>query len=123
MRAKRAKPRAMTDSVQPLPAGTTRIFAAANAFATLTVITFLTWMIYFNRGTPGSSEDTSSVLPALNASLNAVSAVLIGAAYVAVRRRRFRLHATLMVGALTASACFLVSYIYYHLHHGDTRFM
>jgi putative membrane protein len=121
--AKRAKGMAMSDTAQPMPAATTRIFAATNALLTLVVITFLTWLVYFNRGTPDSGAATSSVLPALNASLNALSALLIAAALIAVKKRRFRLHATLMLAALSASACFLVSYIYYHLHHGDTRFL
>lgn len=113
----------MTDAVQPLRAPSTRIFIVANALATVAVMTFLTWMVYFNRGTPTAEAAHSSTLPALNAALNACSAVLIGAAFVAVKRRRFRLHASLMVAALTVSACFLVSYIYYHMHHGDTRFL
>ena len=27
-----------------------------------------------------------------------------------------------MIAAVVASACFVVNYVYYHLHHGDTLF-
>lgn len=112
----------MSDLVQPAPDPSTRIFVAANAVATLAVMTFLVWLIYFNRGTPGSAAAVSATLPAVNAVLNGISAVLILGAFIAVKQRLYKLHATLMVAALTASACFLGGYVYYHLHHGDTRF-
>ena len=57
-----------------------------------------------------SGED----LPALNAALNGVSAVLITLGFLAVRRKRFRLHERLMVAAWSVSAVFLASYLYYH---------
>jgi uncharacterized membrane protein YozB (DUF420 family) len=53
--------------------------------------------------------------PQLNAALNAASGVLIVLGYVAVRRRRVRLHAACMLSALAVSAAFLASYLYYHL--------
>src|SRR5690349_12715821 len=112
----------MTSLAEPLPRTATRSFAFANAAATLAVLTFLTWLIYFNQGAPGSAAATSTALPALNAILNATSAVLLTCAFVAVKRRRYRVHAGFMIGALTVSACFLVSYVYYHLHHAETRF-
>jgi len=101
---------------------TTKLFAFANAATTLVVMTFLIWLIYFNQGTTGHAAATSSVLPAVNAGLNGLSAGLILAALVAIKRRLYRLHAGLMLAGLVASACFLGSYIYYHLHHGDTPF-
>jgi protein SCO1/2/putative membrane protein len=54
-------------------------------------------------------------LPRFNATLNATSAVLLMLGYAAVRSRRLRLHATLMLSALSVSAVFLASYLYYHL--------
>ena len=53
-------------------------------------------------------------LPSLNALLNASSAVLLLAGYVAIRRRRIRLHVTCMLTALVVSGVFLTSYLYYH---------
>lgn len=53
-------------------------------------------------------------LPALNAILNATSAVLLVLGYTAIRRRRIGLHQTCMLTALAVSALFLASYLYYH---------
>jgi putative membrane protein len=63
-----------------------------------------------------------SWLPALNAFLNATSAVFLVLAYRAIRRRDVATHARRMLGALGASTLFLVSYIVYHSVHGDTKF-
>jgi uncharacterized membrane protein YozB (DUF420 family) len=59
-------------------------------------------------------------LPAVNAVLNATSAVLLLLGYAAVRGRRVLLHQTLMLAALAVSAVFLASYLYYHfaVRHG-----
>jgi len=61
-------------------------------------------------------------LPALNATLNGVSALLLVAGYSAIRRRRRDLHKALMLSALGASILFLSSYFYYHYHAGSTYF-
>ena len=53
-------------------------------------------------------------IPALNACLNTVSALLLSAGYVAVKSRKLRLHAACMLSALAVSAIFLASYLYYH---------
>jgi uncharacterized membrane protein YozB (DUF420 family) len=52
--------------------------------------------------------------PALNASLNAASGVLLLVGYGCIRRRLVRAHATCMLSALAVSAVFLASYLYYH---------
>ncbi len=53
--------------------------------------------------------------PTLNATLNAISTVLLIAGYLAIRRLRVRIHMTCMLSALGVSALFLASYIYYHV--------
>ena len=55
-----------------------------------------------------------SDLPALNASLNAVAAVLLATGYVLIRRRQRTAHRWCMTAAFTASALFLASYLVYH---------
>jgi uncharacterized membrane protein YozB (DUF420 family) len=60
--------------------------------------------------------------PALNAFLNATSAVLLAAGYVCIRRKRIQAHKTCMLLACACSAVFLVSYIIYHLQVGSVRF-
>src|SRR5205807_5687794 len=47
--------------------------------------------------------------------LNALAAVLLIAAYAAIRKRRVELHQKLMMAAFCTSALFLVSYLYYHI--------
>jgi uncharacterized membrane protein YozB (DUF420 family) len=63
-----------------------------------------------------------AALPAVNATLNATSAVLLTAGYLAIRRRRVAVHRTCMVAAFVTSVVFLTSYVTYHLHAGTTRF-
>jgi uncharacterized membrane protein YozB (DUF420 family) len=61
-------------------------------------------------------------LPTVNASLNALAALLLLAGYVAIRSRRIGLHRNLMQGAFACSVLFLVSYLYYHSRVGSRHF-
>ena len=63
-----------------------------------------------------------SDLPALNATLNAISATLLACGYVSIRRGRRQLHKRCMLGALVTSALFLVSYVTYHYNAGSRPF-
>jgi putative membrane protein len=63
-----------------------------------------------------------SDLPALNASLNAASAVLLLAGYICIRRRRVGAHRACMLLALLTSTLFLGSYLTYHYHAGSMPF-
>ena len=49
-------------------------------------------------------------------------AVLLIAALVAVRSRKYELHKRLMIGAMILSILFLISYICHHLFTGETKF-
>jgi len=60
--------------------------------------------------------------PIIDATLNAASAVLLVAGYLCIRRRRIRAHRALMLSAMGTSSLFLVCYLWYHAHHGITRF-
>jgi protein SCO1/2/putative membrane protein len=53
-------------------------------------------------------------LPAVNASLNGLSALLLISGFVAIRRRWITLHKTCMLEALVVSTVFLACYLYYH---------
>jgi putative membrane protein len=61
-------------------------------------------------------------LPALNATLNGLSALLLTAGYILIRLGRRDLHKRCMLAALTTSALFLVSYVIYHLNIGSRPF-
>jgi putative membrane protein len=58
--------------------------------------------------------DAANLLPHVNASLNALSSVLLVAGRVLIAQRRIAAHRRAMLGALAVSAVFLVSYIAYH---------
>ncbi len=61
-------------------------------------------------------------LPALNASLNALAAVLLVSGWVLIRQKRRDAHRACMLAALTASAAFLASYLVYHYNVGSVPF-
>ena len=61
-------------------------------------------------------------MPEQNAVLNLVSAILLVAGYIFIRRRAVEAHKFCMLGATLTSTVFLVCYLYYHAHHGSTRF-
>ena len=61
-------------------------------------------------------------MPELNAALNLASAILLVLGYTLIRQRAVTGHTLCMLAASATSAVFLVCYIYYHLHHGRTRF-
>ena len=61
-------------------------------------------------------------LPALNAVLNATSAVLIATGWTLIRRGRREAHKRVMLAAVACSAVFLVSYLTYHYQVGSVRF-
>ena len=53
--------------------------------------------------------------PALNATLNGISAVLLVCGYLAIRSGNRQLHKKLMISAFAVSCAFLVSYLVYHI--------
>ena len=63
-----------------------------------------------------------SVLPHLNAALNATSFLLLVAALYQIRRGNVQAHRRLMLSALAVSGLFLVSYVVYHAQYGSVRF-
>lgn len=63
-----------------------------------------------------------SDLPAVNASLNSLSAILLTAGFVFIRQGRKEAHRSCMVAAFLSSVVFLACYLYYHFHAGRTVF-
>jgi len=61
-------------------------------------------------------------LPAVNATLNSFSTLLILTGWFMIRTERKVLHATCMIGAIVTSAAFLGCYLYYHFHVGHVVF-
>ncbi len=63
-----------------------------------------------------------SIFPAINATLNGASAVLIVAGRAFIRKGRLAVHRAFMIAAVVTSSLFLASYLYYHAHVGSVRF-
>ncbi len=61
-------------------------------------------------------------LPAVNASLNATSGVLLLIGYILIRTRRIEQHRKVMIAAFAASSLFLVCYVVYHAQVGSVPF-
>jgi uncharacterized membrane protein YozB (DUF420 family) len=61
-------------------------------------------------------------LPAVNATLNAVSGVLLIIGYAFIRGRRPEPHRLCMMAAFAASTLFLICYLIYHAQVGSVRF-
>ena len=61
-------------------------------------------------------------LPAVNATLNAIAAVLLTIGFVLIRKGRIDAHRRTMIAAFVTSSLFLVCYIVYHAQVGSVRF-
>jgi uncharacterized membrane protein YozB (DUF420 family) len=61
-------------------------------------------------------------LPAINATLNAVSCVLLLVAYTLIRARKVEQHRKVMIAAFVTSSLFLICYAIYHVQVGSVRF-
>ncbi len=65
---------------------------------------------------------TVTDLPALNATLNATSALLLFIGWILIRRGRRAQHRAVMIAAVCTSVLFLISYLTYHAQVGSVRF-
>ena len=97
-----------------------RLFGLFNTVASTAAIGFIAFILL--RGGEGAGGRDLSFMPAVNASLNALSALCLIAGWVAIRRQSMHVHRLLMVSAFVLSAVFLVGYLTYHYVHGDTRY-
>lgn len=63
-----------------------------------------------------------NIFPALNASLNGASALLITSGRLLIRKKKVQLHRACMIAAVVTSSLFLISYLYYHAHVHSVHF-
>ena len=61
-------------------------------------------------------------LPPIYASINALPALILVVAYVAIRKKKIKLHESLMKTAIALSLVFLVMYVAYHMTSDPTPF-
>lgn len=88
----------------------------------LAAVAFLVWILYI-KVPPAEPSNAFPYLPAVNATLNGISACCIALGFIAIKSGKKRVHMTLMISAGVVSTLFLVSYITYHTIHGDTKFL
>lgn len=62
-------------------------------------------------------------LPAVNATLNGLAAVLLVAGWLLIKARRERAHKNAMLAAFGVSVAFLVCYLVYHYQVGSVKFV
>jgi protein SCO1/2/putative membrane protein len=62
------------------------------------------------------------LLPSVNASLNALSAILLVWGYTLIRRKQIDRHRRVMITAFLTSCLFLVCYLVYHAQVGSVPF-
>jgi putative membrane protein len=111
----------MSSKAEALPRISDRAFYVFTAVISVAALSFLAYLLLLRQGGEGGGLDLR-FMPKLNAGLNALSATLLSAGYLAIRRRAARLHKYLMVSAFASSALFLVGYVAYHYVHGDTKY-
>jgi uncharacterized membrane protein YozB (DUF420 family) len=63
-----------------------------------------------------------AMFPAINATLNGTSAVLLVTGRQLIVRGHMAAHRAVMIAALTSSTIFLACYLYYHYHVGSVHF-
>ena len=64
----------------------------------------------------------ASILPTVNAALNALAGALLVVGYVLIKRRREVAHKWTMLAAFATSAVFLACYLWYHYGVGHVKF-
>lgn len=64
----------------------------------------------------------TSILPKINASINSVVALLLILGLYFIKNKKIREHRNTMLTAFALSACFLISYILYHISTGHTSY-
>jgi len=70
----------------------------------------------------GFDVEPLTFLPPIYASVNAITAVLLVSAVLAIKNGNRKLHENLMKGAIACSLAFLVMYVAYHMTSDSTKF-
>ncbi len=89
----------------------------------ISVLSFLVWLIYFKQGAKTEGGGFIDFLPILNAFLNTLTSIFLVTGVVLIKQNKVDWHKRSMLAATATSGLFLVSYIVYHHFHGDTKFI
>jgi uncharacterized membrane protein YozB (DUF420 family) len=68
-------------------------------------------------------QEHYSYFPALNATLNGTSAVLLLTGRTLIKRGKMAAHRTCMIAAIVTSTLFLCCYLFFHFEAGNIRFL
>lgn len=98
-----------------------RFAVSGIAVLSLLVVAGVAVLLLGTRPAAGGPAGVAA-LPAVNAFLNATSAVLLTAGYLCIRRKRIEAHRRCMLGAFGVSTLFLLSYVTYHALTGSRPF-
>lgn len=98
-----------------------KIFIISASIAIPIVVSILHYMPKIEAGS-GSLRSFLNFLPTFNALTNATTAIVLVAAFIAIRKKQVVLHSRLMTSALIMSVLFLTSYIGYHSTSNHTVF-
>lgn len=102
------------------PQSSTRPAIAAILGISSVATLFLFWLIYVHPA--AATGDQYAFLPALNATLNGLSAIALLIGFTFIKSRKIKAHRASMITAFGFSTLFLVSYILHHALHGDVRY-
>lgn len=109
------------DPSGPTKAGSNdKPFWIINGVVSTVALAILGYLLLLRRGSgePGAL----AFMPAVNACFNALTAVLLVLAVIAIKNKQVLRHQTLMLSAFASSSFFLVGYLAYHYVHGDTKY-
>ncbi|MDB4945121.1 MAG: hypothetical protein JWP97_4655 [Labilithrix sp.] len=96
-------------------------FWIINAIVSAIALAVLAYLLLLRGGSAGGGH-ALDFMPAVNATFNGLSAILLAAGIVAIKNKRVKQHQYLVIGAFASSALFLAGYLAYHYVHGDTHY-
>jgi putative membrane protein len=98
-----------------------KVFVLSASLAIPVVVTILHFMPKIEAGS-GGLRTFLNALPTFNAINNGLTALVLIAAFIAIRAKNIALHRKLMTTALVLSVLFLLSYVSYHSTSEHTVF-
>jgi putative membrane protein len=97
-----------------------RPFWIVNAVLSALALALLGYLLLLRHGT--GDRQGLEFMPAVNATFNGLSAVLLFLGVRAIRAKRVARHRALVLAAFASSTCFLLGYLAYHYVHGDSKY-
>ncbi|MGO9778039.1 MAG: DUF420 domain-containing protein [Terracidiphilus sp.] len=103
-----------------LPSSNTQSAIALILAVSAAACLFILWLIYVHPAAASTSR--YAFLPALNATLNGLSATALLIGYTFINARRVNAHRAAMISAFAFSSLFLMSYLLHHYMHAEVKY-